>query len=184
VYAVLALTVMLAVKDSRRRSVVLVAAAALVIVSAAWRIRSNAEDYARAADLQGRALVGVRAALERPPSGATLFTFGVPGYSAPAVPVFAEEWDLDGAVRLLYRDATLNAYPVVAGMRLTCDPSGVMASQSGPTYGDGISTNRPAEHGRTYFVEPATRRAVRVDDAGVCQRALRDLEAGPLLSPR
>ncbi len=59
------------------------------------------------------------------PDGSTVFASGYPAYQTLGVPVWATSWDLDGAIRLQYHNPTLRAYPVVEGIRISCEADGV-----------------------------------------------------------
>jgi hypothetical protein len=69
----------------------------------------------------------VRTALPSVPPGSAVVTFEHRTAVLPdGVPVFGSSWDLEGAVRLLYRDPSVRAHPWEASMR--CTPPGLRFS--------------------------------------------------------
>ncbi len=69
-----------------------------------------------------QAAARIKAAYPRLPHGTTLITSGYPAYLTLGVPIFAVGWDLDGRVKLLYKDNSLHAYPLTSEMALACRP--------------------------------------------------------------
>jgi hypothetical protein len=61
----------------------------------------------------------------RLPHGTTVFTSNFPAYQTLGVPIFASTWDLNGMVKMEYSDWTLSAYPMIQGLKLTCQADGV-----------------------------------------------------------
>lgn len=59
------------------------------------------------------------------PHGATVIASGGPAYQTLGVPVFAATWDLNGMVRLQYKDGTLRAYPVTEELKAVCRARGL-----------------------------------------------------------
>ena len=83
--------------------------------SLARRIDADKSAWAVAARLQQTELSTLHRAVPNLAAGTVMALFGVPGYSAPGVPIFAAPWDLDGAVMLGWDSPTVSAYPVLAG---------------------------------------------------------------------
>jgi hypothetical protein len=141
--------------------------------STAWREAQNV-------------MSSVKSALPEIPRGSAVVTFrhpviadtgGVVGALDPwppgGVPIFQSTWDLDGAVRLLYRDESLRALPFLpgsacgaGGWRLPADV-GVPAFQQDPVW-----RYRPG----LFFVDVAGRRASRIDSRAACRTAVSTLE--------
>ncbi len=80
--------------------------------------------------MQKEALKKMRTTYPELPEGTTLFTSGYPANYTLGVPIFAANWDLDGAVKIEYEDGTLAAYPMLEGMSVVCGAEGV--SLQGP----------------------------------------------------
>lgn len=90
------------------------------------RIDADKAQWALASTLQQRELKALRRALPDPPSGARVLLFGAPAYTASGVPIFAAPWDLNGAVKLLWHDGSVSAYPVIAGTVVVCGSAAVI----------------------------------------------------------
>jgi hypothetical protein len=119
----------------------------------------------------------VRQAVPRPPRGATLFTFGEPGWAASGVPIFAATWDLQGAVRMLYGDKTLDGQPVIPPMSMVCTAKGLYFNG----LGYGPASARP--YGLAVLVDVPAGTAVRPMNRGQCQRAAGRYPVGPYALP-
>jgi hypothetical protein len=59
------------------------------------------------------------------PHGVTLFTSDYPANQTLGVPIFSSSWDVNGMVKLQYKDGTLSAYPVLPGLTLVCRETGI-----------------------------------------------------------
>jgi len=57
--------------------------------------------------------------------GTTVFTSSYPAYQALGVPIFSSSWDVDGMIKLRYKDGSLSAYPILTGLTLACRANGV-----------------------------------------------------------
>jgi hypothetical protein len=80
--------------------------------------------------MQKQALKKIKTTYPQLPDGTTLFTSGLPSFYTLGVPIFAANWDLDGAVKIEYESGALAAYPMLEGMSVVCGPEGV--SLQGP----------------------------------------------------
>jgi hypothetical protein len=147
-------------------------------------LKDHMRSYAAASEGQ-RDVLGAFARL--PPRlmrGKMIYAFGFRGAAAPRVPVFSESWDLKGALQLLYRDRTLRAQPVVAGVSLRCDRDTIR------TFGQGIEL--PESTGRlrrSVAVDVGSGRVVRIRDRRTCEGvrravSLRSLAGARALVPR
>lgn len=67
----------------------------------------------------------MRMQFPRLPSGTTVFTSNYPANETLGVPIFTANWDVNGMIKLQYKDGTLSAYPVLPGLSLVCRGSGV-----------------------------------------------------------
>jgi hypothetical protein len=106
-------------------------------------------------------LGALRSSMPPPPPGSTVIARGFDLFAAPGVPVFAATWDLNGAVKLLWNDKTLQGWPA---------PPGALRCTAAGTTLEGIGAIRaPAPYGRAYIVD--VRRpgaATRVDSRRTC----------------
>ncbi|HVR05896.1 MAG TPA: hypothetical protein VMS02_07620 [Solirubrobacteraceae bacterium] len=148
---------------------------ALVLVGYVRRVRQDVNEWNRAGTLQRQELAELRAAV-RPPAGATIYTFGGVGATAPDVYVFRETWDLNGAVQLLWNEAALRGYPIFTGTQMSCAATQVVPV--GPSNGDGI--DQAASYGQAVFYDFATGRMQRIDNAAQCARAVAAFVPGPV----
>jgi hypothetical protein len=104
---------------------------------------------------------------DRPPHGAGVATFDHVTQLLPAdVPVFSSSWDLNGAVRLLYRDPSLRARPWDPSVR--CAPDGVLL---GVAEAPGLAAPpSPVPYGRMWFVDVGHHRGQVVGSFAECRR--------------
>lgn len=58
-------------------------------------------------------------------TGLYLDDWANPAYEAPAVPIFAANWDENGMIKLQYKNSTLSAYPIIPGWTIKCDVHGI-----------------------------------------------------------
>ena len=117
--------------------------------------------WMRASSARNAVLQRLRGEVAHLPAGSTLIAGGFAFYAAPGVPVFAADWDLNGAAELLLNDSSLQAWPESPGA-LKCRPSGVGVT--------GISAGQVAPYGRTVFVNVATGATTRIDSVTACQK--------------
>ncbi|MCA1688991.1 MAG: hypothetical protein LC720_00615 [Actinobacteria bacterium] len=110
---------------------------------------------------QGIVLERLRSLMARPPAGSTVIARGFPLYVGADVPVFNASWDLDGAVKLLWNDATLRAWPGPPGS-LACGGTGMSVTGFG-------SLGLPAQYGHVFVVDVASGQAARIDSASGCR---------------
>jgi hypothetical protein len=130
-------------------------------------------DRAFAAEM---ALLGqLKAVAPHPPPGATILTFGEPGYVAVGVPVFGASWDLNGAVRMQYDRSDLAGYPILPMARLSCGPRALRIG------GAGYELAAPAPYGRAVLVDVPSGRTAQPRTRAACARAVRALRPGPLI---
>lgn len=96
-------------------------------------LERDAAHWNRAADENRTFLVRLRQVVPTLAHGATVFTFGIAGYSAPSVPIFGGGGnnDLLGAVRVAYGTAAISGFPVLSGMRFSCDSKTMALSGTG-----------------------------------------------------
>lgn len=65
------------------------------------------------------------------PPYSTVFTSDYPVYQTLGVPIFSTDWDVNGMIKLQYKDGTLSAYPLLPGESLVCRSSGVVLEATG-----------------------------------------------------
>ena len=119
------------------------------------------------------ALLTLRGAVQDPPPGSTIYTFGAPGFQAPGVPIFAASWDLNGAVKMQFQDGTLSAYPVLPQAKLECAPDAVRLVAAG------FERAKRGVYGRAYLVDIPSGRVERPRDAQACARVIGQFAPGP-----
>jgi hypothetical protein len=172
----------LAMRRSLRRSPVWATAFATVAafaVGALWvrEVTNDRRAWDRAAALNRKTLSVLRNA-PRPPRGATIYTFGMPGQTAPLVKAFTLRYDLTGAVRLLWDDHTLRGIPSASieptFSANTPSNSGVRCRKAsveprGWLYRPERDASR---YGKTIFALVPTGRVVVVRNAAQCRSLL------------
>jgi hypothetical protein len=122
------------------------------------------------------ALLGqLKAVAPHPPPGATILTFGEPGYVAEGVPVFGASWDLNGAVRMQYDRSDLAGYPILPMARLSCGPRALRIG------GAGYELAAPAPYGRAVLVDVPNGHTAQPRTRAACARAVAALRPGPLI---
>ncbi len=122
---------------------------------------------------QNRVLDVLQERVPRPPSGATVYMFGYPSYTAPGVPTFASSWDLNGAVKLLYHRFAISGYPVIAGATMVCTRTGMYPS------GAGYTSEYEARYGLAYLVDVGTGRVSVPRTSAECRREISAFSPGP-----
>ena len=174
VYA-LAVTAGCLIFRSRTDAAIAALAAAALIATGYWaRVREDAAQWRRAAELQEVVLAAVGRELPRLPRKSTLLTFGFPAQAGPEVPIFDKSWDLEGAVQLQAGEPTLRAFPIYVGVVVRCRRDAVIVAGPG-SYG----ASR-AEYGAAFFLDVARGKSTRIDSSSACRAALRTFRPGPL----
>lgn len=115
----------------------------------------------------------MRMQFPRLPPGTTVFTSDYPAYEALGVPIFSSSWDVDGMIKLQYKDGTLSAYPVLAGLRPVCRSSGVGVETAGVLL-------RTAAYGTVRFLNVHTGEHTQARSRSECQTAVDRYVPGPL----
>ncbi len=161
------------IADPRLASVVAILLAVLTGIGFTHLVRIDASAYDLASRYQLKLLDALHTSLPRVHHHETIFTFGVPAYTAPGVPAFAASWDLDGAVQIAYHDPTVNAYPVIPGSTLACNAQGIDATLVG-----GILIVAP--YGRVALYDDANGRASSPRTQTECRSVITHFTPGPL----
>jgi hypothetical protein len=172
--------VALAPEDGRARVArggVVVAGLAVAALGVSYAVQSSRDvtHWTDATKRQDQILSALRNG-PRPPRGTHLFVFGVPGNTAPLVPVFSLPWDLYNATRLVWNDPSLAAYPVTGGARVTCGATGVEGRDSF-AFKQGAGVDVP--YGSVWFVDGISGKRVPVNDPPQCRKVLRGFAPGP-----
>jgi hypothetical protein len=145
---------------------VAVLASGLLAVGYAHQLRADIAIWDYAAATQDEVVDTVASLLPDPPPGSVIYTFGHPtsvGDGLP-VPIFAASWDLDGAVKNRWDDATLGAFPAIPETTMECGAAGMDMRNDNALYGH----PQTARYGSAYLIDIASRRIARVDDAASC----------------
>ena len=132
--------------------------AVVMLISYNGALRDHERQYVQSSDTALAALDAIEQAVPRPMPGTLVLTSGVPPLVATDLPVFAATWDLQGAVRLRYRDPSLDAFNAYLGFECAADGITVPA---GP----------PGRYGHTVVVDVPGGRAWRIDSARACEAA-------------
>lgn len=125
---------------------------------------------AYAAERKGLDQLGDR--YPRMPSGSTLFVAGYPAYQAPGVPILSANWDLDGMVELEYDDPSLDAFPVIEGLKVACRPTGVRLAGVG-------APEKVAPYGKARLFDLASGRSARPLNRRKCLAVAGEYRPGP-----
>jgi hypothetical protein len=175
IVVVRALSAVRTVPQARAWSVGLGVFFALVLASA-WTnaVVDDRRAWDRASALT-RQTLDVLAEMPQPPHSSTVYTFGMPGETAPGVRTFAAPWDLIGAVRVQRDDHTLRGipspnlekgfWPDNAGDNwgISCTSSSVIP------HGYGYASRSAARYGAVVFVDVPNRSSTVVRSRGECR---------------
>jgi hypothetical protein len=155
------------------------AAALVVLYGLADRERASARVWDSSYSYQRWITGTVQRQLPDLPPGSTVYTFGHPIVSEnPGVPIFSTDWELNGAIRTLYRDQTISAFPAVTGSRVVCGPDTVAVLGGFP--GAEAFADR---YGEVYFVNVPDGRTVHVTDRRQCESIAPGFTPGPRVGP-
>jgi hypothetical protein len=107
--------------------------------------------------------------------GSTVFVTDYPAYQTLGVPIFSASWDVNGMIKLQYKDATLQAYPLLPGLSISCraDGLGLSGAGTGPS-------GATAAYGKAWLLDVHTGRHIRPDSQRNCAAAVPHYPAGPL----
>jgi hypothetical protein len=107
----------------------------------------------------------------RLPHGTTVFASNYPTNVTLGVTIFAATWDLDGMVKLTYKDPTLRAYPITEELALRCLASGMKVDEEGIP---------PAPYGKARLLDLQTGRTSRPAGRKGCIAEKGKYPPGPL----
>lgn len=115
----------------------------------------------------------LRMQFPRLPPNSTVFMSGYPAYETLGVPIFSSSWDVNGMIKLQYKDGTLSAYPLIPGLSLTCRADGIgLAGAGAPAI--------TALYGSARLLDVGTGRHSEPRDERECQSVEGDYTPGPL----
>jgi hypothetical protein len=142
-------------------------AAVALIVWYGDLVRRDANLWDRAAATQADILEKLHRAMPRPRSGTTIYLYGSSSEVAPGIPVFGRDWDFNGAVKFLYDDGSLRAFPV--------SRDGLRCGELGVPRPLGIRYNHSdvARYGRIVGFDAATQAFMMLDSRAGCHQANR-----------
>jgi hypothetical protein len=137
--------------------------AVVVAIGIGWAVhgRAHVEQYSQAADARSAELAAIERAVPRPAPGTVMIVLQRTYWAAPGVPVFGHAWDLGGALKMRYDDASLGGYPVTPGTPVRCERDGLVAGSGRTPYT------------RALLVDASDGTATRISDARACRAALR-----------
>jgi hypothetical protein len=115
----------------------------------------------------------MRKQFPRLPPGTTVFTSDYPAYQTLGVPIFSSSWDVNGMIKLQYKDGALFAYPVLPGLHLVCHATGVGLEGLGAP----IAT---ATYGTARLLDVETGQHARPLSEQACKSVVGDYTPGPL----
>ena len=133
--------------------------------------------YARAQ----RSLGIVGGSIPHPAHGSVIMAFGQPVQEAPGIPVWAHNWDFDGAIRLLYRDNSLRGLPGFPGTVIVCGRE--TAVPQNPTIPGVFQASDARPYGKLILVDTNTGHFAVPRSRGDCRRQAINFIPGPFYTP-
>lgn len=133
--------------------------------------------YARAQ----RTLGIVGGSVPHPPHGSVIVAFGQPVEEVPGIPVWAHNWDFDGAIRLMYRDATLRGLPAFPGTVIECGRR--TASPQNPTIAGVFQPTDERPYGKLILVDTNTGHFAVPRNRRECREQVTAFVPGPFDTP-
>lgn len=134
--------------------------------------------WGTATQLSQDELADMRTALGKPPPrNSTIYLFGGTEWAGAGIPVFAAQWDFNGAVQVTWHDSTLGGVPMLPGMSIVCGKTTLY-----PT-GDGYGLAQLEPYRRAIFVGlpgsgTASTTVARLSNRSQCESATHRLPAG------
>ena len=123
--------------------------------------------YALSFKDQQAILATMHQTLPTPPRNSTVFLVRHVAWAGLGVPVYAQWWDLFGAIRLTYHDRSLWGYPIVPPTSsMSC---GVSSVKTTPGL---YNTNAAAPYGRAFVLDMATKQMIALTNAATCRNVV------------
>jgi hypothetical protein len=138
------------------------------------RLRDDIGRWDRATLAQDDLITALKSTLQKPANGSTIFSFGYPGEISPGIPIFTHYWDMNGAVRLAFRNPSLYGLPIYRPGNVVCARAFVYPTEFGIAHA--------SRYRRAVFVDAIRYRAVRIDSQQSCETEMTRFSPGP--SPR
>lgn len=133
----------------------------------AHRTRVDIYNWDQASRIQLQVFSALHRAIPRPVASSTIYAYGFTNWPALGVPSFAASWDLNGAVKLTYRDPSLRGYPVFSAGEVVCARDGMYPMGNGYS-AVGFTT----QYGLAYLMNVADQSAALPRNQSECDRAL------------
>jgi hypothetical protein len=109
------------------------------------------------------------------PHDTTLFISGYPAYQVPGVPILSSSWDVRGMVQDTYEDGTLNAQPVLEGLKIDCRPDAVALAGVGGV----VPPPYTAPYGMARLFDLSTGTSARPLNRRACLAVAGEYQPGP-----
>jgi hypothetical protein len=113
-------------------------------------------------------LIGVlNRSVPKPEAGSFIYLVGHQAQVAPGIPSFSWVWDLNGVVKLIWRDPSLGGLPVIPGTQFACTPDEIVPKLPGQDFNPYLGSPYKAT-----FVDVSGRTA-RVTSQRKCRSVVR-----------
>jgi hypothetical protein len=129
-------------------------------------VTTDQSAYTRAFALADHSLHVIDRRIPKPPTGTTIYTFGLPKETSSVVPVWDASWDLTGALRMLWHDHTVHGIPSPTISTVRCKSHAIE-----PVGGLYIGDRADSPYGRAVFVDVASQEVRRITSRPVCEAA-------------
>jgi hypothetical protein len=188
-YALVAMVATLVTMRLRRAALVAaIGTAALTIaLGLSWLapIANESRAYIAANEEGQRVLHVIERAIQDPPHGTAIWTFGQPVETAVGVPVFANSWDMTAAVALTFHDRHVRSFVALPGTRFECRAMGVVPGGNSeyPPPAPGTLGYFGSRYDRTYFVDTEGGQFAAVDSRAQCMKLRQEFRLSPELPP-
>jgi hypothetical protein len=162
--------------SGRTRQTLIAAVAAAVLLGYVVRLEAHGRKWDEAAAEQRRAIAGMRRLVPVPPTpDTTLYVFGAPAYTALSIPIFAGggTMDLFSAVKVLFDEPALGAFPVTAEAHVRC-------TRTGMEY-EAVNPPSAPPYGKVVLVDLTNDRVWTPADRAACVRVLDTIPRRPTL---
>lgn len=170
----------------RQTAVVLLTGSLAVALGISWLapIADESRAYVAATEEGDRVLEVVERAVPDPPRGSAIWTFGQPVEISPGVPVFANYWNMTGAVALSYHDRHIRSFVALPGTSFECRADGVVPGgnfEYFPPRQPGVLGRFGSRYGRTWFVDTVRGQIAAVDSRARCLEVSQTFPRSPQL---